>query len=84
VLFQKISDKFHRATVDMDYWAAIRDLQKELQRVDGAIANLEATLENNKGESTHRRGRRMMPPEERLKVSARMKRYWSARRELTS
>jgi hypothetical protein len=66
----------------MDYWAAIRDLYLNKQRLEKAIATLEAL---SKGEDVEepvsQRGRKSMPKEEREKVSERMKRYWAARRK---
>ena len=65
----------------MDYWAAIRDLYLEKQRLDKAIAILEALSKGEEVEETvSRRGRKSMPKEEREEVSERMKRYWAARR----
>jgi hypothetical protein len=64
----------------MDYWAAIRQLQLEKQRLDKAIATLEALSPARASESISRRGRKDMGAEERKKVSERMKRYWASRR----
>jgi hypothetical protein len=66
----------------MDYWAAIRDLYLNKQRLDQAIANLEALSKREEAkQSVSQRGRKSMPKEEREKVSERMKRYWAARRK---
>jgi hypothetical protein len=66
----------------MDYWAAIRDLYLNKQRLEKAIATLEALSEGEKVEEpVSQRGRKSMPKEEREEVSERMKRYWAARRK---
>jgi hypothetical protein len=66
----------------MDYWAAIRDLYLNKQRLDQAIATLEALSEGEEVKKfVSQRGRKSMPKEEREKVSERMKRYWAARRK---
>jgi hypothetical protein len=65
--------------MEMDYWAAIRHLQLEKQRLDKAIATLEG-LSQGGSATPSRRGRKGMPDEERKKVSERMKRYWASRR----
>ena len=64
----------------MDYWAAIRQLHLEKDRLDKAIATLEALSQGSASESVSRRGRKDMGAEERKKVSERMKRYWASRR----
>jgi hypothetical protein len=66
--------------MEMDYWAAIRHLQLEKQRLDKAIATLEALIQGVPGKPVSRRGRKGMPEEERKKVSERMKKYWASRR----
>ena len=64
----------------MDYLAAIRALYLERQRLDKAIATLEALSKGEQVEPVSRRGRKSMPEAERAKVSERMKRYWASRR----
>ena len=56
----------------------IRGLQDELKRVEAAIAALGAVPQGAQPQS--RRGRKSMGDAERLDVSARMKAYWSNRR----
>jgi hypothetical protein len=65
---------------EMDYWAAIHELHLEKQRLDKAIATLEALSQGAASETTSRRGRKNMPATERKEVSERMKRYWASRR----
>lgn len=60
----------------MNYTALIEQLKAEHARVVAAIAALELITEPRKG-----RGRKSMPPAERLEVSARMKRYWASQRK---
>jgi len=71
----------------MDLFKAIRDLYAEKKRLEEAIASLEQLLEAKAAtETSHlagvkqRRGRKSMGPEERRRVSERMKKYWAARR----
>ena len=71
----------------MDLYRAIRDLYSEKKRLEEAIASLEQLLEAkaasepvNLAALKKRRGRKSMPPEERRKVSERMRKYWAARR----
>jgi len=71
----------------MDLYRAIRDLYAEKKRLEEAIASLEQLLEAkaasepvNLAALKKRRGRKNMPPEERRKVSERMRKYWAARR----
>lgn len=61
----------------MDLNRIIGELLQERERVDKAIAALEAVMA---GAPQARRGRKNMSPEERRKVSERMKRYWAKRR----
>jgi hypothetical protein len=68
------------STRQMDYWVAIKELYVEKQRLDRAIATLEALAEGELAKAVSRRGRKMMPVDERKKVSERMKRYWESRR----
>jgi hypothetical protein len=73
----------------MDLNKIIRGLYAEKKRLEEAIASLEGLLESEaRVESLNlrglglkgRRGRSSMPPEERRRVSERMKRYWAQRR----
>jgi hypothetical protein len=65
----------------MDYWAAIRELYVEKERLDRAIATIEALAPGGGlGDTSSRRGRKTMPVEERKTVSERMKSYWAKRR----
>jgi hypothetical protein len=69
----------------MELSKAIRELYAEKQKLEQAIALLEA-LQNGAGFASRnmkeqkRRGRKMMGPEERKQVSARMRAYWAGRR----
>jgi hypothetical protein len=63
----------------MDVNKALRELHEEKRRLDITIAALEARL-GNRLRAHKRRGRKSMSPEERLKVSKRMSKYWEARR----
>ena len=69
----------------MDLYKAIRDLYAEKERLERVIASLEE-LQRKAAEApadqggNQRRGRKSMGGKERLEVSARMKRYWAARR----
>jgi ElaB/YqjD/DUF883 family membrane-anchored ribosome-binding protein len=73
----------------MDLPKAIQELYAEKRRLEEAIASLEELLASKGGAaSLHleqlrakgRRGRKSMPPEERRKVSERMRKYWAQRR----
>jgi hypothetical protein len=72
----------------MDLFKAIRDLYAEKKRLEDAIASLEQLLEakaataesSQLGDARQRRGRKSMGPEERRRVSERMKKYWAAKR----
>ncbi|MFN3322891.1 MAG: hypothetical protein ACK5AZ_05300 [Bryobacteraceae bacterium] len=69
----------------MDLYKAIRDLYEEKQRIETAIASLEAMLEGKdlievKKQPKKRRGRKTMTREEREAVSERMRKYWEKRR----
>ena len=73
----------------MDLNATIRELCAERDRLAAVIAQLEMLTQGKNG--THsayevlaphsHRGRKSMGAEERLEVSARMKRYWASRRQ---
>jgi len=64
----------------MDVIKTLRELYEEKRRLDAVIASLEANLDARAAKSTRRRGRKGMSPQERLKVSKRMTRYWENRR----
>ena len=64
----------------MDVTKTLRELYEEKRRLDAVIASLEANLNAQGAQSAKRRGRKGMSPQERLKVSRRMTRYWENRR----
>lgn len=70
----------------MDLTKALQDLYAEKEKLERAIASLEA-LQRVGGElprlpdAGKRRGRKSMNLQERAEVSARMKKYWAARRK---
>ena len=68
----------------MDLYKTIRTLQDERKRLDELIASLEDLQGSAKPQprrkQLHRRGRKGMSPEERQRVSERMKKYWAAKR----
>jgi len=73
----------------MDLPKAIQELYAEKRRLEEAIASLEELLASKartasvpleQFRSKGRRGRKSMPPEERRRVSERMRRYWAQRR----
>jgi hypothetical protein len=65
----------------MDLNKALRELYEERERVDRAIHALESShTVRSRATAGHRRGRKMMSPEERLDVSKRMTEYWRNRR----
>ena len=61
----------------MDYWAAIRQLQLEKQRLDKAIATLEALSPDGRVKAYPVEAVRTCVPRNAKKVSERMKRYWA-------
>jgi hypothetical protein len=68
----------------LDLYKTIQILNDERERLDKLIAYLEQ-IKASKGESLRRkppgrRGRKGMGPAERKQISARMKKYWAARR----
>jgi hypothetical protein len=67
----------------MDIIKTLRELYEEKRRLDAVIASLEANLDAHAERSAKRRGRKSMSPQERLKVSRRMTRYWANRRAQT-
>ena len=64
----------------MDLHKRIGELIQELRRIDKTIARLEKLPPMSRERST--RGRKSMPPEERLEVSKRLTAYWAKRRQL--
>ena len=64
----------------MDFWDAIKELHEERDRLTAVIRNLEALVEGKQPGPLRRRGRKNMSAPERAEVSARMKKYWAARR----
>ena len=65
----------------MDFWEALRELQRERDSLTAVIRTLEGLVERDEpGVSKSRRGRKNMLPAERAEVSTRMKKYWAARR----
>jgi hypothetical protein len=70
----------------MDLFKLIQDLNAERDRLERVINSLQ-DLQRSSGldippapDGGKRRGRRSMGSEERQEVSARMKKYWAARR----
>lgn len=71
----------------MDLEATIHQLKTRKHKLDLAIAELEqlqATGGDRSFLAPNRPGRRSMAPEERQRVSERMKQYWAKRREQES
>jgi len=73
----------------MDLQKVLRELYEEKKRLEDVIASLEALQSgadargpesDGSADSARRRGRKSMGPEERAKVSQRMKRYWAGKR----
>jgi hypothetical protein len=64
----------------MDILKTLRELYEEKRRLDAIIASLEANKNGPAAKSAGRRGRKSMSPQERLKVSRRMTKYWENRR----
>ncbi|MEJ7606721.1 MAG: hypothetical protein WKF37_10745 [Bryobacteraceae bacterium] len=66
----------------MDLWQAIESLYVEKQKLDKAIATLEALKDGTTlSESQGRRGLNGMSETERREVSERMRNYWATRRK---
>ncbi len=70
----------------MDLYRTIQDLYEEKEKLERVISSLEelqrtAALAGAPLPPPKRRGRKSMAPDERRQVSARMKRYWEARRK---
>ncbi|MFB3779341.1 MAG: hypothetical protein ACE141_17115 [Bryobacteraceae bacterium] len=73
----------------MDLPRAIQELYAEKRRLEDAIASLEELLASKGSAASKeigqlrvrgRRGRKSMSPEERRRVSERMRKYWAQRR----
>jgi len=69
----------------MDVRETLQQLYAEKKRIESVIESLEALVRNSDEVCAgpgprSRRGRKSMSPEEREKVSERMKRYWAGRR----
>jgi hypothetical protein len=68
----------------MDLEKVLRNLYEERRRINRVIDRLESRLsDTSQPPPKHRRGRKGMSAEERLKVSERMTAYWAARRART-
>jgi len=65
----------------MDLNKAIRELHEELEKINQVIESLEQFQSTGTLPEPRRRGRKSMAAEERLIVSARMKKYWAAKRK---
>jgi len=65
----------------MDINKALRELHAERERLDRAVARLEAVIRQASSARKSTRGRKSMPPEERLRVSRRITEYWATRRQ---
>ena len=65
----------------MDIVKAIHELSVQKKQLDAAIATLEGLLGGVPVKAGTKRGRKQMSPEERRIVSARMSKYWAARRK---
>jgi len=68
----------------MDLRETIRLLKIEKEKIERAIAAMENFLASGQNDPVRNkpgRGRKSMPPEERLEVSKRMKKYWESRRK---
>ena len=72
-----------RMAYGMDLTTTIAELRREKEIVARVIASLEE-LQSGVTIAAPRKGRKSMSAEERQEVSARMKRYWQARRARTS
>ena len=70
----------------MDLDPAIRYLRAEVEKLNRAIAELEKLVSEPEFpiDAPAKRGRKSMGTQERLEVSARMKRYWAKRRRGSS
>jgi len=68
----------------MDLNKAIRDLHRELEKLNQVITSLEELQLTGTLPTPARRGRKSMGREERQLVSERMKQYWASRRKQKS
>ena len=68
----------------MDLNKAIRNLHEELEKLNQVIASMEQFQSTGTLPAPRRRGRKSMDEHERKLVSARMKKYWAARRKKKS
>ena len=79
-----IAPGWYPRLLPMDLSKMIAELLEQKQELDQAIAALEELAGgkvNQPGLSRRRRGRKSMSAEERLEVSARLKRYWAQKRQ---
>ena len=67
----------------MDLQKTIDFLRGEIRRLERVVASLEELQGGATGSplQTKRGGRKVMPDEERQKISERMKKYWAGRRK---
>jgi hypothetical protein len=68
----------------MDISKVIEELTAQKKQLDAAIATLEGLMGGVPAKAGKKRGRKQMSPEERRVVSARMSKYWAARRKQKS
>jgi hypothetical protein len=61
--------------------AELLDEKERLERVIAALEELASSMAGVPGPWPNRAGRKSMGAEERLEVSARMKKYWARRRQ---
>lgn len=61
--------------------AGLREDKEKLERVITALEELSSAVAGQPAPSRNRRGRKSMGTEERLQVSARMKKYWAQQRQ---
>jgi hypothetical protein len=64
----------------MDIDATLKALMQRSEALIVLLARLEVRLRTIAPRNPYNRGRKNMPPDERLEVSRRMKAYWAARR----
>jgi hypothetical protein len=65
----------------MDILKIIEELCAQKKQLDAAITTLEGLMGGVPVKVGKKRGRKQMSPEERRVVSARMSKYWAARRK---
>jgi hypothetical protein len=68
----------------MDLDKVIRELHRELVKIDLVIESLEELIRNGTITEGSHRGRKSMAEKERRIVSERMKKYWASRRQPSS